>query len=310
MSAEKPQGVNTGRIVSIVIGAALVAALGFFIYQYYSLKSTIEEKDVNIEELTAEIEDVEHELEDYKLDLENKDLALEEKERLLAEKEQLLQEKQKRIDELVRNNKISQSEAEKLRGKVESLEYYIKKYQGEIDELKRQIAIKDTQIDSLATNLGTAQEQVQTTTRRNEELEVIVEVGKILSCGNFTFFRTKGSGKEIEGEEFRAGQIDDLKICFIIGQNTVAPVGKRTAYLRIYDPKNKQILDESKSGYFKAEGEDMPWSTKQDFNFDHTATKICTNFNKPAGYEYGSGVHKVVVYVDGYSIGEGRFSVK
>lgn len=310
MSAEKPQGVNTGRIVSIVIGAALVAALAFFIYQYYSLKNTIEEKDGNIEELTAEIEDVEHELEDYKLDLENKDLALEEKERLLAEKEQLLQEKQKRIDELVRNNKISQSEAEKLRGKVESLEYYIKKYQAEIDELKRQIAEKDVKIDSLSGQLDTVNDRVRVQQKQLFEQGVKIEVGKILSCGSFKFYRTKGSGKEIEGEEFRAGQIDDLKICFTVNPNNVADVGPRTAYLRIYDAKGKQILDEGKSGYFKAEGEDMPWSTKQDFNFDHTAAKICTTFIKPGSFEYGSGVHKVVVYVDGYSIGEGRFSVK
>lgn len=310
MSAEQPKGVNTGRIISIVVGVALVAALAFFMVQYFKLKSLTEEQGTDIEELTAEIDDAQHEIEDYKLDLENKDLALEDKERLLAEKEQLIEDKQKRIDELLRKNKISQSQAAELRGKVEQLEYYIKKYQTEIDELKRELAEKDAQIVSLSGKVDTISGALQVQKRIAEETGTKLEIAKILSADNFTFFRTKGSGKEIEETSFRRGQLDDIKICFKIAQNLAAEIGEKTAYIQILGPDGNLIKDDSKSGYFTANHEDMAYSLKTNFNFDHTAQKVCVTFFKPAGFEYSSGDHRAIVYCDGLDIGTGRFTVK
>lgn len=310
MSEVKPKGVNTGRIVSIVIGVALVAALAFFMVQYFKLKNITEDQGTDIEELTAEIDDAQHEIEDYKLDLENQDLALEDKERLLAEKEQLIEDKQKRIDELLRSNKITQGEAETLRGKVEQLEYYIKKYQTEIDELKAAIALKDTQIESLTGRVDTISGALQVQKRIAEETGTKLQIAKILSADNFTFYRTKGSGKEIEETAFRRGQLDDLKICFKIAQNLAAEIGQKTAYIQVLGPDGKIIKDDKKSGYFTGNQENLPYSMKTTFDFDHTAKKVCITFLQPEGVEYESGNYQVVVYCDEVDIGVGKFSVK
>ncbi len=310
MSAEKPKGVNTGRIITIVVGVALVAALAFFMIQYFQLKKTTEDQGTDIEELTAEIDDAQHEIEDYKLDLENQDLALEDKERLLAEKEQLIEDKQKRIDDLLRSNKITQGEAEKLRGKVEQLEYYIKKYQTEIDDLKAEIAMKDTQIQSLSGKVDTISGELQVQKRIAEEKDTKLEIAKILSADNFTFFRTKGSGKEIQETAFRRAQLDDLKICFKVAQNLAAEIGQKTAYIQILDPNGKAIKDDKKSGFFTGNQESMTYTTKTSFDFDHTAKKVCVTFVKPDNVEYESGVHRVVVYCDEVDIGVGTFTVK
>lgn len=310
MGSEKPQGINTGRIVTIVIGAALVAALAFFMYQYYNLKAITEEKDLNIDELTAEIEQVEQELDDYKVDLENKDLALEEKERMLAEKEQQLIDKQKKIDQLVKSGKISQQEAERLRGKVEQLEFYIKKYQEEIEELKTQLAEKELQIAAMGGRIDTISGALDETKSKLDETSFKLETAKILNARPFYFYRTKTSGKEIQETSFRVGQLDGMKICFDINQNLAADRGSKEIFVQVIGPDNKVIREESKSGFFKANGEDLAYSSKSAINYDREAMKVCVNFDKPASYEYNKGDYRVIVFCEGYDIGNSKFSVK
>jgi uncharacterized coiled-coil protein SlyX len=310
MASEAPKGINTGRIVTIVVMAALVAALAFFMYQFYSLKNLNEEKDLNIDSLTAEIEQIEQDLDDYKEDLENKDLALEEKERLLAEKEQLLVDKQRKIDKLVKDNKISQSEAERLRGKVEELEFYIKKYQKEIDELKAQLAEKEVVIATMGGTIDTMTGKLRDTKGKLEETTFQLETAKILNARPFYYYRTKTSGKEIEESSFRVGQLEGMKICFDINQNLAADRGSKEVFLQIKGPDGKVIRDEDKSGFFKANGEDLAYSSKTSITYNREPMKVCITFDKPSSYEYIKGDYKVIVYCEGYDIGNSKFSVK
>jgi uncharacterized coiled-coil protein SlyX len=310
MASEAPKGINTGRIVSIVIGAALVAALAFFMYSYYNLKQVTEEKDLNIENLTAEIEQIEQDLDEYKEDLENKDMALEEKERLLAEKEQLLVEKQKKIDQLVKNNKITQAEAEQLRGKVEQLEFYIKKYQQEIDELKAQLAEKEVQIATMGGQIDTITGKLKVTEGQLEETTFKLETAKILNARPFYYYRTKTSGKEIEETSFKVGQLEGMRICFDINQNLAADRGAKEIYLQVKGPDHKVIRDESKTAFFRANGEDLAYSSKTTIEYNREPMKVCIAFDKPSNYVYGKGDYEVIVFCEGYDIGHSKFVVK
>lgn len=310
MASEAPKSINTGRIITIVIVAALVGALGFFMYKYYDLKKITEEKDLNIESLTAEIEQVEQDLDDYKADLENKDLAIEEKERMLADKEQLLVEKQKKIDQLVKSNKISQADAERLRGKVEQLEFYIKKYQQEIEELKVQLAEKELQIAAMGGTIDTISGKLRETSSKLDETTFQLETAKILNARPFYYYRTKQSGKEIEETSFRVGQLEGMKICFDINQNLAADRGSKDIYLQVKGPDGKVIRDDAKTGFFKANGEDLAYSSKTAITYNREAMKVCITFDKPASYEYIKGDYKVIVYCEGYDIGNSKFSVK
>ena len=310
MASEAPKGINTGRIVSIVVMASLVAALAFFMYKYFDLKKVTEEKDLNIENLTAEIDQVEHDLDEYKAELENKDVTIEEKEALLAEKEQLLVEKQKKIDQLVKSNKISQSEAERLRGKVEQLEFYIKKYQEEIDQLKKELAAKEVQIAEMGGTIDTITGKLRETSTKLDDATFQLETAKILNARPFYYYRTKTSGKEIEETSFRVGQLEGMKICFDINQNLAADRGSKDIYLQVKGPDGKVIRDEAKSGFFKANGDDLAWSSKTSINYNREAMKVCITFDKPSSYEYIKGDYKVIVYCEGFDIGNSKFAVK
>jgi len=301
---------DTGKIITIVVIVALSALVVFFGYQSYSLQQQVEDLQLSEESLTAEIEDLEEDIIDYKADLENKDLDIEEKERLLEEKEEMIREKQRKIDQLVKQNKISKSEAAELRSKVESLEYYIKKYQKEIEELKRELAVVSAERDSLKTRTNTLDTEVARTQDQLEEKEGIIKAGQILAAHAFKFYRKKNSGKQIDQSEFRPGQMDDFKVCWDITQNLVAEPGARVAYVQMIDPSGKVVSDNQGGTFKNYAGETVSYSATANFNFNKTATNICIDFPTPSGYEYGKGTHTVRVWCEGYDIGESKFTVK
>ncbi|MEM6269413.1 MAG: hypothetical protein AAF998_08240 [Bacteroidota bacterium] len=310
MTAEKAKGMNTGRIISIVVGALLIGGVAFFAYKYYNEKSKNEDQVESMDGMTAEIEDLENNLEDYQTDLENADLDLEEKERLLAEKEQLLVDKQKRIDELVRSNKLSRAQAETLRGKVEQLEYYIKKYQGEIAELRAELDEVTEENATLKGQVGNMRGEVRDLKRAKETSDFKLETAAILNAHSFSYFRVKSSGKAIEETRFRRGQMDNFRICMEINQNLAAEAGARDLFVQIKDPAGKIIKDTKKSGYFTYEEQDVAYTLKKGIDYDRTTKSVCVDFDQPEGYDYQKGNHSVIVYCDGYDIGQGKFEVK
>lgn len=312
MSAEKPKGINTGRIITIVLVALLVGASGFFAYKYYDEKNKNEVQSESMEGLTAEINDLEVNLEDYQEDLENQDLDLEEKERLLAEKEQLLVDKQKKIDQLVASNKISKNQAAQLRGKVEQLEYYIKKYQTEITELRAELDATKEVNEALTAEVGSIKGEVRDLRRAKETVDFKLETAAILNAHTFKYFRLKGSGKAIQETSFRRGQMDEFRSCFQLNQNLAAEVGSRDLYIQIKNPAGKVIKDEAggKSGYFTYEDQDIAYTLKKTIEYNRTTKEICFDFVKPESYDYEKGNHSVVIYCEGYDIGKGQFAVK
>ena len=80
--------------------------------------------------------------------------------------------------------------------------------------------------------------------------------------------------------------------------------------VQVIGPDNKVIREESKSGFFKANGEDLAYSSKSTINYDREAMKVCINFDKPASYDYTKGDYRVIVFCEGYDIGNSKFSVK
>jgi FtsZ-binding cell division protein ZapB len=312
MSAEKPKGINTGRIITIVVVALLVGATGFFAYKFYEEKNKNEVQVESIDGLTAEINDLETNLEDYQDDLENKDLDLEEKERLLAEKEQLLVDKQKKIDQLLASNKITTSQASDLRGKVEQLEYYIKKYQTEITELRAELDATKEVNEQLTAEVGNIKGEVRDLRRAKETVDFKLETAAILNAHTFTYYRMKGSGKAIEESSFRRGQMDDFRSCFRLNQNLAAEIGSRDLYIQIKNPSGKVIKDEAggQSGYFTYEDQDIAYTLKKVIEYDRTTQEVCFDFVKPESFDYEKGIHSVVIYCEGYDIGHGKFEVK
>lgn len=311
MSTEKVKGSNTGRIISIVVGAALLGAVIFLGVMYYQEKNKNDEIEADRTTLTAEIEDLERDIEDFQLDLEDQDLAIEDKERILAEKEEAIEKQQKRINELLRQNKISKERAEMLGGKVEQLEYYVRRYQDEIEDLKEQVAVLTDERDDLSEKVNNMSNTVNALTREGEKKDFVIEVAKVLNATNFSSYYIRSSGKRVPENPIRKGRMKHFEICLDIFKNSAAEMGKKDIYLQISNPNGEVIKHNAwGSGYVNIDGKDLAYTGKRTIDYDRTTQKVCMDFEQPSDYEFEKGDYTVRVYCDGYDIGNSAFTVK
>ncbi|EAS20714.1 conserved hypothetical protein [Flavobacteria bacterium BBFL7] len=90
-----------------------------------------------------------------------------------------------------------------------------------------------------------------------------------------TNFKAKGviirnSGKEIEND--RARRVDDLKVCFTLPQNALAPTGVQSFYLQVINPDNN-VLGLKKKQQF--EDQELTYSKMVSFNYKNQELDIC-----------------------------------
>lgn len=309
MEAPKGKSLSTGKIISLVVIVALVAAVAFLIVQNFGLKSDVADSLETAESLTAEIAEVEKQVDEYKFALNEKDLDIESKQRMLNERDSLITAKENKINDLLRRNKISQQEAEKMRGRVEQLEHYVKKYQGQIDVLKAELAMKNLEIDSLKQEIGDTKDSLRKTTDDVIVKDIKLRAASKLSAHSFAFYRYKQSGSPVQESEFLPSQLDRLKICIQIAENAANTAGDKIVYFQVKDTQGKLVRDESKSGYFKNDGADVPYSVMARMQYEKQAIQVCVDFAQPSGFRYEDGDYTVQAFCDGFEIGHSQFTV-
>jgi hypothetical protein len=310
MVESKGKKLTTGKIVSLVLIAVLTAAVTILLIQNLGLRGEVAEGILTEEQLTTEIENVEQQLKDLEFAMNTKDLEVEQKESMLQQKEALIAEQEKKIASLVAKNKLTTEEAERLRGRVEQLEYYVKKYEGQIAELKEEIAIRDAQIADLTDSLGRTASERDSIENVSAYQGIQLEGAKKLTAHSFTFFRKKQSGADEQEESFRASQMDEIKICMTVAENNTTKQGEKNVYMRILDPSGKLVQDPATSGFFKYDGEDIQYTSVAKMSYVGEAVQVCVGFKQPKGYDYVDGSYKVLAYCEQRIIGKTEFEVK
>lgn len=310
MSEPKPRNISTGKIVTIVMISILVAAVTILLIQNMGLRGEVEEGLQTEEELTTEIDNVEQQLKEFEFAMNSKDLELEQKEAMFQAKEALILEQEQKIASLLSRNRISQQEAERLRGRVETLEFYVKKYEGQIAELKEELEERDAQIASLQGDLATTAGQRDSIQNVSEYRGIQLEGAQKLKAHSFTFFRKKQSGAEVEETSFRASQMDVIKVCMVVEENNTTKKGEKDVYIRILGPDGKLVKDDAKSGFFKYDGEDQQYTSKTKINYEGERISSCLAVEQPKGFDYPEGMYKVLAYCEKRMIGKAEFEVK
>jgi len=80
----------------------------------------------------------------------------------------------------------------------------------------------------------------------------------------------RNSGKEIEND--RARRVDDLKVCFTLPQNPIAPSGVQSFYLQVINPENNVLGLKKKK---KFDNQELTYSKVISFNYKGQEFDIC-----------------------------------
>jgi hypothetical protein len=290
--AKKP---NIFLYISIVLFIACI----ILTWQVISLKSQKTELTTEKDSLTTEKQQLIGQLENLKkqydqLSTDNKQLT----EMFAAEKQH--------VEELLAKVKNSQGSVSKYKKQVSSMEGRLKEYEQQIEELKQQNKELTAENFHIKTVLDSTSTENKTLTVAKSELEETVAKGTVLHSYdiNADGIILKAKGKEVPTKKVK--RIEKIRVCFTIGENSIAAAGVKEIYLRIADPAGNILSQGEGEEYsFDAEGKKLQFSAKDQINYNNKATDLCIYWSKTK--DFVPGTYTVDIFAEGKAIGTSTF---
>lgn len=303
-TSEKQYKSQKGIITALIITNIIFAIIVIFLFVKISQKNdeigtlsgTVDSKSTEIVTKTKELESLGQDLERIK----------EEREKLGLQNDSLdsqISTLNSYIAEIKRTSKIDAK-------KRKELEALIVKLREEITAKDQEIVTLKSQNDSLSTNLtSVTAEKGRLGDSLSSKLKEL-EYASILKADDIKVTALKENGKELDKEEYKAKQIDRIKITFKIADNKAAKKNNKTFYIRLVTPSGTPFSDANNGGgtIQTADGKDVLYAFSQSLLFDNSRQTVTVIM--PKGFNYEPGTYIVAVFAEGYRIGEGGFKVK
>jgi hypothetical protein len=308
-STEPKKNNSKGILIGIIVALLGVSGTeGFLLMKekgtVKSQKDTIATANKENEELIKKIEATQDSL---KAQLERGDL-------LQSDKDSLTQ----LVEKLEVDKKALRAQAAALPAMRAKYEARLAEAKTMIEELQSKVDNSDStskaafaELQALKADKQKLLDSISKISAVKDELTKTVKLAQILKADNFkvTVLKKSGKEKEDQGMEYKAKNIDKIKVSFNILENKVAMVETKTFYLKVMGPDGAVIYNESTGGgSVEEDGEQVNYTSKQEMLYDgkkQTMTFLYHNQN-----EWKKGSQKVDVVCEGKKIGTGSFIVK
>jgi predicted nucleic acid-binding Zn-ribbon protein len=300
---ESNKSLKVPLIISATLNIALIIALVMMngksneqIVQIQQLSDTVQTTRSEVQLKTKELTDVKADLERIRA----------EREKLGLQNDSLDQKIASLNTYIAKIKKAGKIDAEKRK----EMETMIAGYKEEIIKKDQEIAQLKYQNDSLTVNLSSV------TSEKNKLGDSLSATSKelayasILKAEGIKITALKENGKEIDDEEYKGSKIDRLKISFSIADNKAAKKNKKTFYVAMITPNNGIFSDANNGGGTTtlADGTKINYTLNQAITFDNSNQKVI--FTMLKGFNYVPGTYNIIVYSEGYEIGEAKVIVK
>lgn len=297
---------DNSKKILIAIIVILLGVIGYLLFNSSKKTEIITVKDKRIQQDSVAISSKVKELEELQTAYERIRL---DREALGLSNDSLNQEISKLNDYI---KQVKSRDATKIR----QLDATIAKIKADLDARDAEINTLRAQNDTLKTNVEvlTKEKTVLTDTitalsTKKTELEEKVAIASVLKAENLKVTVINRKGKELDKEEYKAKAVDKLKITFRLGDNRVSRKDKKNIYFRLVQPDASVLFDlATGGGFFTSDGKEVPFTAKQEVEFDNS--KQTVSFIYVKGSAYTKGTYTVEIYHDGNKIGETPFVVK
>jgi len=277
---------------------AILALLFWLFIQRSQLLQLVKEKE-------AEKMEIQHDLDSLITEHNNIKLAYGSLSDSLASKDSIIQANAVEIRKLL----DTQYEYFKIRKKLAQLQKVAQGYVQQMDSLytvNRELKEENERIRQV---VKTEQGRNQTLIRDKEELTQKMNQAAVLRAYDVTTTAYKMRGAKGSVTD-KANRTDRLNICFTIGENSLVAPGTKILYVRITRPDNV-VVTKSKYDTFVFNGQTIPYSIREDFEYSGKAMNACVEWIKrdndiPAM----KGKYLVGVFFDDREIGQGSFELK
>lgn len=297
---------NTGLVVGLILMTILAAVFGYLYYKEHNITQKQEtDLTARVQELAAS---------EIKLDSISKQLDA----RILE-----VQNLGGDIAELQKVKASLESDRAALRKGNANMGRKIKEYEEFLTKKDTEIAqLREENQQLISQNEGLTQEKNELQTSRqavrdslsgvqakNTELESKVTMAAALRARNVKVYAVSSKGKVREGENVKSKRVDKVRVDFILEKNPLTATDDKTIYLRIIDPTGATISDtKTGSGVFQYNGQEQGYTISKDITYSNNNQDVSIMYDRDAPFT--SGKYTIELYSEGFSIGEGSFSVK
>lgn len=301
----KEENKKKNRLLIIII-ILLLIGVGVLFYLY--MKESNELKDTTpTQEQIDEKEAYEAEIDSIMSEYNQKKAEYAELDIEISEKDSLILANVEEIKRLI----SSQAGYKKIKKQRDILRGMIQGYVLQLDSLYTENKELKQEVQYTRQELRDERKKLTNQKKENENLQGKVEIASMLKAYNIktSAFRLRGSKKR-EDETDKAKNVDRIKVCFTVGQNMMTKAGDKVAYIRISRPDGR-VITKSRSDVFQYNGEILNYSLKKEFKYTNNSKNICVQWDKgDSSVKPLIGNYDIVIFVDGYEIGQSRIKLK
>ncbi|MCK9219256.1 MAG: hypothetical protein PHF97_03830 [Bacteroidales bacterium] len=221
-------------------------------------------------------------------------------------------------DSIIQNNALeirklldTEYEYNIIRKKMERLQKVAQGYVRQMDSLYTVNRELSAENDRIRIEVKTEKNRNQTLIKDKEELKEKMDQATFIKAYDVTAkaYKLKSGGAKEQVTD-KASRADRIRVCFTLGENPLVAPGKKTIYVRIQRPDNVVVI-KSKYDTFVFNGQPLPFSLREDINYNGKAMNVCVDWtkkdvDKPAM----KGRYILSVFADDKAIGEGSFDLK
>ena len=193
--------------------------------------------------------------------------------------------------------KTYQKELETLRGILKSLIV-------QVDSLQQSNLALRGEKTALAKDLAEVRTQRERLTEDKEKLTTTVQKAQVLSVSDVITTGLNNRSRETD----RQRNIEKLKTCFTVRENTVAVAGERTFYLYIVMPNKKALPNKANDTHITQDGTELVYTAKRTIEYENKDIEVCI-FSDNDG-RLTAGNYEAKLYCDGYLVGSSSFVLK
>ena len=306
--APEKKKVDVVKIILILLLLGSLGAGGYFVKSHMDKSTTIVEQEGLIKTATdsltvkiKELKALQLEFERIKLERESLNLQNDSLDKVILELNA----------DVARYQSGYNKKARELSAVVNKYKLIQAKQDEAIDVYKKRVDSLYASIDTLRQVNTTLSDTITVLKNTNSNLSQMVDLAAVLRTENIQVVSINKKGKESLPlkPDLKAKSIDKLKVTFNVAENPVAKKTTKQIMLRVVEPNEAVLFDMSTGGgFFISEGKEIPYTSKQELDFDNTRQKVSFLYVK--GSPYKPGNYTIEIYGDGVKIGDKKFLVK
>ena len=276
------------KITVIVLAVVAVVLAGVFAYVWYDRQKMIDDLTVDKENLTQELIDLQGEYALLSTDNDSLNVQLD------REREKVSQ----LLDRIQKTDAANRSKIRQYEKELGTLRSIMKHYIFQIDSLNTlNIALrKDAEL--ARQEARQSQERYQELSKTTDEYARLVEQGSEIKGRGIRVTGINASNKETD----RSSRIKKLRTCLSLVENSIAPKGIMTVYIRVKGPDGI-LLTTDQQRIFEAGGEQLVYTESRDVDYQGEEVEVCVYYS--SDQKFVKGVYTVEVNTASGLLGTG-----